>query len=354
MAFNTVDVGLSNTAALDNFAVEFESVVHETWRNMPALAQMSLPAIYHKPMANRGASFQMMQFGDLPDALKAYVGGNDLLGQNFAFDHVTITRDNYIIACQALKYDDLVTENFDAIAPMARAQTRKVTMELDLRFFITLALAGRAAAKNSVATGLNFHNGGNRVTQVAASVAAAFPLNATGAANYRERIRTLGRSMDEDAIPRENRLAFHTPYMAEVLAFDATGQVFSSDFMEMGTTGGDVHRRRYYLVDGFKLFEPVNTTTNLGSMPDQNITAEPSKFNANFTPQAGTGTPVFIAFADGPSGEAAVAVGEWTGVTPFMVDIPQNFCKLFGVYALAGIGQGTNPSCAGTIEVATS
>jgi hypothetical protein len=226
-------------------------------------------------------------------------------------------------------------------------------MELDLRLFVTLALAARATAKNSTSTGLNFHNGGNRVFQVAATVAAAFPISATGAATFRARLGELGRAMDEDAIPRDNRFGFLTPYMNEVLRQDATAQVFERGFIE-GDTGGNVHRRSFRVVDGFKIMDPVNTTTNQGSMPDQNITDNITKYNANFTPQASNGTPVFIAGCEGPTGDAAVAMGEWTGVTPFMVDIPQSFCKLFGVYALAGLGQSTNPACAGSIEVASS
>lgn len=355
MAFNAIPAGQSNTSATGNFAIAYEAKVYETWRNQPALAAVNSPVIHRKNMTKQGITYQETQFAELPDPIKSYLGGTDIAGQGFAFDNVTFTRDTgYIMEAQVVTKQDMATAHFEMFQRFARSQTRKVKMALDQNLFITACLAARQAAKNSTATGLNFNAGGNRVTQIAASVTAAFPLSATGAANYRGRIRELGRAMDEDAIPSENRWGWHTPYMNEVLSFDNTGQVFSKDYIDMGVTGGDVMRREVRIVDGFKIVgERVNTTTNQGSMPDQNITTGESRYQANFTPQASVGTPVFLSLVEGPDGDAAVSMGEWEGITPFFVYIPQSFCWLIGVAVLAGIGI-FNPTCAGTVEVASS
>jgi len=237
---------------------------------------------------------------------------------------------------------------------LARSQTRKVKMEIDRRMFTTGCLAARTAAKTHTSTGLNVHAGGNRVTQVAATVAAAFPRSAVGAANYRARLRELALAMDEDSIPAENRWGWHTPYMNDVLAFDNTGQVHSRDFIEFGVTGGDVMRREVKIVDGFKIVnERVNTTSAGGSMPNENIVTGPSRYQANFTVQASVGTPVFMTLCEGPDGDAAISMGEWENVFPFFHYVETAFCWLVGVAYLGGIGI-FNPTCAGTVEVASS
>lgn len=355
MPFNPGDPGGANSGTTANFATVFQAKVFETWRNQPILAGMDTPVVHRKSMTNQGITYQETQFADLPDPIKEYIGGNDILGQSFAFDNVTFTRDTgYVMEAQVIKREDMKTAHFEMFQRLARSQTRKVKMEIDRRMFITSCLAARTAAKTHTATSLNVHAGGNRVTQVAATVAAAFPRSPVGAANLRSKLRELGVAMDEDNIPPDMRLGWMTPYLNDVLMFDNTGQVFSREFVEFGVDGGQVMKREVTIVDGFKIMNNrVNTTTNGGSMPDQNFVDGPSRYQANFTVQASVGTPVFMTLCEGPDGDAAISMGEWEGVFPFFTYIEQAFCWLVGVAYLGGIGI-FNPTCAGTIEVASS
>ena len=360
-SFNVGNIGSSNASGdFGNFATFFSGQVYEAWRNQPVLANVNSPVIHRRPMYRKGVTYVERQFADLPDAVKSYLGGLPLLGQAMSYDNVSFTRDpGLIVEHQVVAIQDEATADWDLFSRAARAQVRKVRMEFDRRCFVTACLAGRAAAKVSTLTGLNIHQGGNRVTRGggatdATAVATAYPVSATGAANYRYDLQQLGYTMDTKAIPSEMRLLWHTPYMQQVLMQDRTANLFDKDFIEWGVTGGDVQRRQVTMVDGFKVIEPrVNTSTNQGSMPDQNFTDGPTAYQADFTPSTSTGSPVALVLSPGQDGDAAISIGSWLDLTPFFVWIPQNMCWLFGCYMLGSVGQ-FNPSCAGTIEVINS
>jgi hypothetical protein len=327
----------------------YSGVFTEAWRAHAKLFTSDVPVIHRKTMA-MGKSYQVLAFAEMPEPEQEYTPGIELLGQNYAVDEYVITRDKYVIEHNWVPRDAMRTDHFEILPRIAKTHARKIPMTIDRRLFITSALAARAAAKTK--NGLNVNFGGNRVTRTGGSLASAYPKSATGAANFRADLRNLGQLMDEDNIPPDDRWLWITPYMAHVLSYDNSGQVFSRDYIET-TDGNNVMRREVRIIDGFKVIdERVNTTTNNGSMPDQNITTGPTKYQADFSVQSATGSPVALALCQGPEGDAAVSMGTWETVQNFVQYYPDKLSWLVASFILCGIGQ-MSPQCAGSIEVIT-
>lgn len=334
---------------------------NEAYRNVPKLFNTSLPVIHRKTMTNMGGSYQFLQLAETPDAEEEFDPGNQAAGQNYAVNEGSVTRDKYILAHHWIPRDAMRTSHFDILSRLGRADARQVGMTGDRRLFITAALAARAAAVTK--NGLSVHNGGNRVTRSGGSVSAAYPLSPIGAANFRADLRRLARNMDEDNIPEGGRYLWITPYMREVLQYDSgyhlataanqiVGQggssLFSKEFN--GTDGNSANLRQFRDIEGFKLVDYVNTTSNNGSMPDENITTGPAKYRADFTVGASNGTPVALALCETAEGGAPVSMGTWEAVQNVVHYDPTRMAWFVGSFVLAGIGQ-MDPWGAGSIEV---
>lgn len=326
----------------------YSGVFNETFRNVPKLFKRGLPVV-HEKLAVGSKSYQNLMMADTPDAEGEYDPGNKLMGQDYAVDESVVTRDKYIIAHHWIKRDEMRTAHFDILPRLAKADARKVGMEGDRRLFVTGALAARAASvsKNS----LNVHNGGNRVTRTGGTVAAAYPRSATGAANFRADLRQLARQLDEDNVPAEGRMLWTTPYMLEVLLYDTTNTLFSKDFVSE-QIGNIITKREVRVVEGFKLMDTVNTTTNSGSMPDSNITTGPTKFQADFSVGASNGTPVALVLCETADGGAPISMGTWEAIENVVHYDPTRMAWFVASFILTGIGQ-MNPWGAGSIEVIT-
>lgn len=324
----------------------YSGVFNEAYRNQPKLFNSSLPCI-HRTTVSGAKSYQFLMMAETPDPEAEYTPGSDLLGQDYAVDEGTVTVDKYIVAHHYIPRDQMRIGHFEILPRLARADARKIGLTGDKRLFTTAALAARAAAvtKNSLAV----HSGGNRVTRTGGTVAAAYPRSATGAANFRADLRQLARQMDEDNVPAEDRYMWITPYMREVLLYDTTAQVFSKDYIN---GENNQQKREIMLIEGFKLVDYVNTTTNGGSLPDENIATGPSKYQGNFTVQASNGTPVALVLCASADGGAAVSMGTWEAVQNEVTYMPEKLSWLVASYVLAGIGQ-MNPWCAGSVEVIT-
>ena len=332
----------SQALALKRYMAHFT----EAPRNSVFLYDTGLPVIFRKTV-DWGKSHQFLMDADAPSA-EEFEPGDEMLGQAGAVDEGTITVDKYIVAHSFVPQDQMRISHFDILPRKARQHKRKIEQRYDKRLFTVAALAARDAAvtKNS----LTVHNGGNRVTRSGGSVAAAYPLSATGAANFRADLRSLGYSMDLDNIPVESRYLWVTPYIRQVLLFDNTAQVFSEDYINGENV---IMKRQVTLVEGFKIVAFPNTTSNGGSMPDENITSESfSKYNGDFTVGASTGTPVAIALTNGDDGAAGIGLLTYEGIKSFMVYQQEKLGWLFGSYILCGAGK-LNPWCVGSIEVIT-
>lgn len=349
MPVNTVRYLATGSTDLDLALKVYSGNFAEAWRNQPRLFESPLPVI-HRKMVEAAGSYQNLMFAETPSPELDYQPGPELLGQNFGMVETVITRDNYVVAHHWLPRDLKVTSHVDVIARLGRSDARRIKMEMDRRLFILSCLAARAAAVTK--DGLTVHNGGNRVTRAVASgtIATAYPASATGAANFRADLRSLGRAQDEDNIPEGSRYLWVTPYLREVLLYDATGQVFSKDYQEISVN--NVMARVIGRIDGFTLVDFVNSTSNSGSLPNENFTTGPSKYRANFaTPAAGTtGTPVALVLAEGPEGDAAVSLGTWESAQNVLEYDPTRMSWFLASFILCGAGQ-MNPACAGSIEV---
>ena len=325
----------------------YSGVFAEAFRNQVKLANTNLPVIYRKT-ATGSKSFQILNFCETNDAEEEYTPGNDLAGQGFAVDEVTVTRDKFIVAHDWVPRDAMKTDHFEVLPRLAKAHARKVGLRIDRRLFITAALAARAAAVTK--NGFTNHNGGNSVTRSGGTLATAYALSSTGAANFVADCRTLAQQMDEDNVPPDGRYMWLTPYMKHVLQYDNTAQLFSEDYID---GENKVQKRLIRLLAGFKIIaDMVNTIANGGSFPSGNITTGPSKYQANFNAQTSVGIPAALVLCEGAVGDAAVSFGTWEAPFNFVQYYPEKLSWLVATAQLGGIGQ-MSPWLAGSIEVKT-
>lgn len=322
---------------------------NEAWRNPAHIADTGLPVIHRKTVTD-GKSWQFLQLADSPEA-ENFTPGDEMLGQDFAIHEGTITPDMYLVAHKFVKKDQFHLAHFDILSRFARQHARKIAQRRDKRLFTMAALAARAAAVTK--NGLAVHNGGNRVTRAVASgvKATAYPLSATGAANIRADLRTLGYQMDLDMIPQDNRYAWADPWIRQVLLYDNTSQLFSEDYID---GENKIQKRQIMLVEGFKIVGWPNTTSVGGPLPNENITSELAKYNADFS-GAGTtdGTPVVIVLTEGPDGGAAIGEVTFERVSHVVKYIEERLGWLMMSYTLQGCGR-IDDYCAGSIEVISS
>lgn len=330
----------------------------DAWREGIQLADNDMGVVMRKHVT-AGKSFQFLQFASSPDA-ENFEPGDEMIGQDFAIGEGTITPDKYLVTHQFVGKEQMAISHVDVLARLGRANAMTIRRRRDKRLFLTAVSAARTAAATK--NGLTIHNGGNVVTRGSTTVALAYPLSATGAANFRADLRSLAYQMDLDSIPVEGRKVWVTPYIRQVLLFDgavttpgtygASSMLFSRDY---GSTGNDVNRRQIMLVEGFEIVGFPNTTTNAGPMPDQNITSELSKYNIDCSLSASTtsGTPVAVALCAGPDGGAAIGEITYEDVQHYVKFVDEKLGWLIGSYTMQGCGV-VDPYCAGTIEAVHS
>jgi hypothetical protein len=318
----------------------------EAWRESTYLWDSSLPVINRKTV-DSGKSWQFLQMADVPSP-ELFVPGDEMIGQGYAVHEGTITVDQYLVAHAFIPRDQMKIAHFEIMPRLAKAHARKIGQHYDKNLFVLAAKQAREAAVTK--GGLTVHNGGNRVTRTGGSLTGAFPRSSTGAANFRADLRQLGRQMDEDNIPQDQRWLWLTPYIREVLAYDNTNQVFSSDFVDRSSN--DQQSRKITVIEGFKVVGYPNTTSGGGAMPNENITTGLTKYQGNFSVQASDGTPVALSLTSGPDGQAAVGVVTFENVQNFVQYYPEKLGWLVGSYLLVGAG-GLDPYCAGSVEIIT-
>lgn len=355
MSVNVVRFG-ANAAGTDDsslFLKQYTGSFLEPWRNNVFF--WNSPNI-DKRTVTSGKQFQYLRMAELPDP-EDYVPGEDLQGQNMAFDEVNITPDKYMVAHQWIPKDQMNQSHFDPQSGLGMRHALKLARAYDRRICILACAAARqtsAVSKN----GMTVHPGGNRVTRAGgttssgtAVITTPYPASSTGAANFRADLRTLRRRVAEDNCPIDPDLAIR-PDIREVLQYDTTNQVFSRDFQQ----GNDLHQRRIVKLDGFNLSAEArdpNTTTNGGCMPDQDLSSQTqTKYQYNFLPQTSDGTPVALALARNENGGAAVGVVTFEDVQHFVGYYPEKLSWLVMSFMYVGAGI-LDPWCAGSVEVIT-
>lgn len=319
----------------------------EAYRNTAKLVNTSLPVVHRKTVSG-AISYQLLQMADIPDPDEEFTPGNQLLGQDYGVAEVTVSRDKYIIAHKWVPRDEMHTSHFDIMPKLARSHARKIAMVADKRLFALSVLAARTAAVTK--NGLTVHSGGNTVTRSGGSIASAYPLSATGAANFRADARALFQAMSEANIPAEGRYMWIPPVMQSVLQYDNTGQLWSNDYN--AGTGNDVNNRQLKVFEGFKIVDTVNQVSGGGSLPNTNVTTGPSKYQGNFTAATSTGIPAAVVLCEGGEGDAAISMGTWESVQNVVWYDPTRLAYFVGSFLLMGAGK-MSPWLAGSIEVKT-
>lgn len=302
-----------------------------------------------------GKSWQFLMFGEVPDA-EDFVPGSFPMGQIMAIEEGTITTDQFIVCHQWLGQDKIQQAHFQVFEKLAIRHKSRLERAYDKRAFIKAAYGARqtsAVTKN----GLNIHLGGTRVTRnggsavAATAIASAYPASATGAANFRADLRTKGLAMDNKFIGAgpQHRGIFLTPEIRNVLSYDATGQVFSKDYV----TTNDQQRHEIEVLENFGVIGYPAGSANNGPIPQENFIGSstlPSKYQVNFLPQAADGVPVAISFNRTMDGEYGVGVIEFTPITHIVKWFPERLAYLVMTYMRAGCDV-MHPWALGTIEV---
>lgn len=361
-AVNAVNFLGSSSSTFDEALAQeiYSGTFSSAFRTMPLLYNASIPGIHRRTVSGAG-SYQFLQFADISDPVAEYDSGDEIVGQDFAVAEGSISHDKYIVASHFIRKDQMTVAHFDVIPRIAQAHARKIGMEADKRIFATACLAARQTV--STKNGLNVHNGGNFVNIVGATVAAAMPASAGGAANFKSACTRLGRLMDEDEIPEDGRLMVIRPEVREALLYDAgqsigtptnTGGMSSTLFSKDYQSANDLLARRIRDYYGFNLLEKtVKGTSSGGQLPDQNITTGPTKYRGNWTVQASLGTPLALVIAPSDDGGGAVSIGTWEAPRSEMVWDPKRQGWLFISVLMIGCGV-MNPWGAGVIEVTSS
>lgn len=298
-----------------------------------------------KKRPGSGKSWQFLMMSEVPDA-EEFEPGDDLLGQVFAVEEGTIVSDKYIVCHKWIGKDKMDQSHFEILPQLAQRHRSRIERLYDRRAMITAALGARSAAVTK--SGLNIHNGGNRVTRSGSTFATAYPLNATGAANLRADLRSLSLALDRDNIAPgpQNRAILLEPYLRSVLTFDATGQVFSRDYV----TTSDQMRHEVEVLERFTVLGYPNSTSNNGPLPDQNITDGPVKYQGNFSAQASDGLVGVLAFCRSMDGEFGLGSVEFESLRHVVLYFPERLAWLVMTYMRSGMDR-MHPWCLGDVEV---
>lgn len=351
MAGNAVPFGTSSVAD-DLFLKYYIGKFNTAPQSSVFLYSGEVPGVFRKTVTE-GKSWQFLMEAWDP-AAEDFDPGNEMLGQSFEEAEGTITPDKYIVAHNMIPRDEMHRSHFEVLGRRAVQHRSTLSRLMDRRGFITMALAARDTALTGARTGATVHNGGNRVTRAGSSttyataLATAYPRSSTGAANLVADIRQLARQLDEDNIPDgpQNRSLVMVPALRDVLLFDTTGQLFSTEYV----VDNNNNRREVKTLAGFRVLGFPNTTSGQGPLPNENFTTGLSKYQANFTPGTGQGTPVVLAMCNTMDGAAAAGLVTFEDIKHEVVYIPEKLSYLVMSYTYAGWGK-MHPWAAGSIEL---
>jgi hypothetical protein len=172
----------------------WDTVVRSSYDNRTYLANFEIPGIVQRRDASTGQKFEYKEVADLDEAVN-YEEGNEMTGQNYAFDEGEITADRIIVKHSFLPMTQVDDWQWEAMTPLAERQANAHAQVVDKRGFAIAVKAAREAAKTKAGIDgntLQIHKGGNRVKRIgagataAAAIAAAYPFTKTGAFQLRD------------------------------------------------------------------------------------------------------------------------------------------------------------------------
>ena len=301
-----------------------------------------------------GKSWQFLMMAEVPEA-EEYTPGEDLLGQAMAIEEGTIESDQYVVCHKWIGKDKMDQSHFEILPQLAERHRNRIERLYDRR---AMTIVAKSARQTSAVTknGLNVHNGGNRVTRGGGTLAAAYPLSTTGAANLRADLRTLQLALTRDNIAPgfQNRGIIMDAHLKLVLTYDNTAQVFSKDYV----TTNDQQKHMVDIIEDFAVLGTCNPTSSNGPLPDENIGATyngvpvPSAYQGNFSAQASDGIPGVLCFSRSNEGEYGVGAIEFESLTHFVKYFPERLSWLVMTYMRTGIRE-MHRWCNGSIEAIT-
>lgn len=309
--------------------------------------------VFKPPTPAFGKEFQFLTMAEVPTP-QEFDPGDDLLGQAMAVQEGSLFTDKYVMCHHWIGKDKMDQAHYaNQILPqLARAHKSQIERQYDKRAMITAAKGARQVTAVTK-EGLLVHNGANRVTRSGGSIAAAYPLSSTGAANLRADLRTLGLALSQDNIApgHQNRAIILDPYLKMVLTFDNTGQVFSKDYIYT-FNGNDQQKHEVNVIEGFTLLAEANTTSNNGPLPNQLITDGPVKYQGNFTAQAADGIPGVLVFSRSMANEYGIGCVEFEPIQNVVMYFREKLAWLIMTYSRSGCDI-MHPWCLGSVEAIT-
>jgi len=290
-----------------------------------------------RPLAKGAWSYRYKFRGKFSGDPDHHSPGQFIQGRTRPNAYTDIFIDRPIIEAEDLDTADVDLTNYDEMAASVREVTRTIAELMDKRAFRLGILAARTAAVSNV------HNGGNVVERTAATIAAAYPMSATGATNFNDDLGTMARLMDEDNVPMGGRAAIITPWLKQVITYG--DKLFSYDYQD--PANAKYAERFLGRMQGFALLSSTN------HMPSTNVTDDLAKYNGNFTIGASSQRqPVCLCLAG--DGEAHAISGVERAPLRTKVYISDDHDAI-RVQARIHNGLGKAcPWCAGEVGVASS
>lgn len=291
---------------------------------------------------DQGKSTQFIRVADGEDA-EDHIPGQELLGQNYAFDEGTITVDDIVVSHVDVPVDLSLKAHFNDIAPLGTARGRKVAEKINTRIAITAVKAARTASVTK--DGLLVHNGGNVVERVGASgLASAYASTVTGARALRDDFEHMGQLMDEDNVPDSSRYAFISPYLKRVLSNDTN--LYDRD---LSAAPGDLAGRMIGRLAGFWLIVDNNIpTTEITSVQQPN-----AKYQGDFRYNGSVGQPAAVFLCGADEAKAAVGMVQFMGLQAYMAPDHRRNTTFIKAQTMVGMGV-LAPESAGELRVTAS
>ncbi len=261
------------------------------------------PQVIRSKTITSGKSWQFVNVADA-NSPEYHTPGQELLGQNFAFDEGTVSIDGILVKHADIPIDQIQLAHWDIVEPVARGMGRALATDFDKKLAIIGCKAALTAARTKTVGGESFtiHPGGNIVERVGADESGAYPVSATGARNFRDDLEQLAQLLDDDNVPHAGRYLVYSNYLHRVLMQDTT--IFDSQFTR--DNPNSLNGRVVGEIAGFRLLGRT------GSLPSTNISSTslsgnlPSKYQGDFRYNGTLTRPVALALCGADEGKAAL------------------------------------------------
>jgi len=334
---------MQNDTGSDEFGLalkQFWGNVTDAFRDGSMLFSGEQNVIARKNISGTNSA-QFLMLADTP-AAEDHIPGEQLMGQPYAVGDGTISTDGFVVAHHDVPKDQILTSHFNIVNPLAVKMGKQLARDYDQKLFNLGINTARMPAVTHTATGLNIHNGGNRVRRAVADLVTAYPVTTAGATNFRDDVALLGQLMDEDNVPDDERYLLVTPYIWRVMGKDTS--IFNSDFNR--DPKNNMNNRQIVELEGFKVQKAINR------IPSTNVTGySRSKYNGNYlNTGVGLGQPAALALCGASEASAAIGVVTLQHIIPEMQDDIRRSTLFMKASILMGAGS-LHPWCAGSIEV---